>query len=694
MGLVVLGLIGCTRNQEIDIRENGLTLVARTESPDESRTVVEEGVHVFWEPGDEIAVFMGEKMAKFSTDITAASGTATFKGTFGDSKWPEEPDIWAVYPFSEDVAFDGETITTTLPSEQVAREGSFGKDMNLAIAHSTSSSLQFYNVGGGIRFRLTQEGIKKVTFEGYGGEILSGTVKIGFDENGKPVVREVTEGSRVITLLPPSGNDSFPTNVWFYCVAIPGTLTSGYKLEFYRESEYSRIASDKAVTIKRSIFGSIDNADEGCEFIPIPNTIATPDAIDLGLPSGLKWASFNVGATKPEEYGDYYAWGEVAPKNDYSWSSYKWCKGQYYSLTKYCSDPSRGYNDFTDSKTVLEPEDDAAHMNLGRSWRMPTDAEFAELQNNCIWEWTSLNGINGQKITGPNGNSIFLPGPGFRDGTDLKFAGDLGYYWSSSLYTTDPDLTYDAWQLSSEPGYVRRIYSARFYGFPIRPVYDDGTIVPSPPVPEAIDLGLSVKWASFNLGASKPEEYGDYYAWGETEPYYSSLEPLMWKEGKESGYDWSSYKWCMGAENTLTKYCNNSHYGYNGFTDGKTTLDQEDDAAYVNLGDKWRMPTMAEWTELRTNCTWTADVQDGVWGYIVKSLSNGKHIFLPRAGELRETRQNNVGSYGYYWSSSLYEEIPRYSQYLFFIISADPSDIRESYLNRYLGNTIRSVYDD
>ena len=103
----------------------------------------ESGVHVFWEPGDEIAVFTGEKAAKFTTDITAASGTATFKGTFGDATWPEDLDLWAVYPFSEDAVFDGETITTTLPSEQIAREGSFGKDMNLSIAHSNSSTLQF-----------------------------------------------------------------------------------------------------------------------------------------------------------------------------------------------------------------------------------------------------------------------------------------------------------------------------------------------------------------------------------------------------------------------------------------------------------------------------------------------------------------------------------------------------------------------
>ena len=172
-------------------------------------------------------------------------------------------------------------------------------------------------------------------------------------------------------------------------------------------------------------------------------------------------------------------------------------------------------------------------------------------------------------------------------------------------------------------------------------------------MPQAIDLGLpsGLKWASFNLGASAPEEYGDYYAWGETEPYYSSQDPLAWKDGK-TGYDWASYKWCNGSYNSLTKYCHKSHWGYNGFTDGKTVLELEDDAAHLNLGDKWRMPTDAEWTELRENCTWTWTTQNGIAGGLV-TASNGNSIFLPAAGYRYDTSLDDVGSGGNYWSSSL-----------------------------------------
>ena len=193
----------------------------------------------------------------------------------------------------------------------------------------------------------------------------------------------------------------------------------------------------------------------------------------------------------------------------------------------------------------------------------------------------------------------------------------------------------------------------------------------SAPIPEAVDLGLSVKWASFNLGASASEEHGDYYAWGETEPYYTSLDPLTWKEGKEAGYWWPSYKWCMGGYSTLIKYCDDSAYGYNGFTDTKTVLDPEDDAAHVNLGGSWRMPTDAEWTELRENCTWTWASQNGVSGNLV-TASNGNSIFIPAAGWCSDLglRYSPDSPPGFYWSSSLPGGCPESPWYVWFSSSS------------------------
>ena len=207
---------------------------------------------------------------------------------------------------------------------------------------------------------------------------------------------------------------------------------------------------------------------------------------------------------------------------------------------------------------------------------------------------------------------------------------------------------------------------------------------------EAVDLGLSVKWASCNVGASMPEEYGDYFAWGETEPYYSSLNPMTWMNGKEKGYLWSSYKWCMGLMRTLTKYCNDLASGYNGFTDTRTVLDLDDDAAYVNLGEKWRIPTDAEWTEIREKCTWTWTRQNGVLGYKVIGPS-GKYIFLPEAGFLSSTILYEVGSRGCYWSSSLNVDDSNSAWYLLFFNS---DDVKRSYDIRYNGLSVRPVFGD
>ena len=1695
----VLSLVACSRNQEVDVLDANLSLFARPESPAETKTVVESGVHVYWEPGDEIAVFTGEQSAKFTTEIMAASGTATFKGTFGDATWPEDLDLWAVYPFSEDAVFDGETITTTLPSEQVAREGSFGKDMNLAIAHSSGTTLQFYNVGGGIRFSITEEGIKKVMFEGLSGEIISGKVKIGF-EDGLPVVKEVTGGSQFVTLLPPDGSETFEPGAWYYIVAIPGSLDGGYKLRFYKDTDYARKVSVKAVVIKRSIFGNLEKADSGIDFEPqtthfpvteeeweasvaltevtsdvigqmvesyvnsmgdidaliedasnvesildvrinsdksalmvrqkdsvwinyllfdsslllrqtssqstnvrntsdrsnsversitsrrkiaqsfleneainkknayisksekalilapfqeefgeplsywesilktrfsevivlpnetaaiscfgddylsqfdfilidthgvigyyayengildgitfqgyglttgtrysakevkrlidegffgpedlfvtwhdwkryfcmtprslkkktldnpvvilsacqsayrmydytdedakesmigaflnngarqvtgtridvysgsnrifdemviqfmchglslhdahnyilhsektlqaineyyrffpdteyaswnipvnytigynkytstqphyfllnpfptnlkedtssnsvkftwdsalnsfsipwyhrlnndgnwetkeyrydvrwdlyvkgelvapdliltqsrwtvpdvgdytwfvvakimegntvlasyqseeksftvkeqipdppqvetfpasvdaqkaflsgmvtnrslegletgfyyykltaqegstelsasekerlvmggkkvlsagdykdyfgidltdieqdskylfvayatdeysqtgkgevlsfttgspsvhvssvslnmsslelgvgntatlvatvlpenasnkkviwsssdesratvssqgvvkgismgnavitattedggktaqchvsvtqsavhvqsvslnktdlvltvgnsetlvatvlpenaanksvtwsssnpskatvsstgvvtgvaegaavvtattvdggktascfvtvrqaaqpdpgesgnalielscdeldwgdveignnvtktftvkntgttalnissvsivatdntvnpsyfsiLPNSsstvspgnslafnvtfipeaecgyyaivsiksnasnatqgtstvwltgvgiksssshsVATPEIVDLGLPSGIKWASFNLGASKPEEFGDYFAWGETEPyyepgfaqsespvwkpgkENGYYWSSYKWCMGIHSSITKYCINPSYGYNGFTDGKTLLDFEDDAAKVNLGDKWRIPTTAEMDELVYNCTWKWTSMNGISGYKVTGPNGNSIFLPAAGLRNEYGFH-TGSGGYYWGANIETAS--ISYDATYIyldSSEYGWS---YTLRCEGLSIRPVYGDhipvasvfldksslvfnvgetatlsplilpnnaankavtwsssntsvatvsssgvvtgvscGSAIitvttvdggktatcdvtitnsssPNVPVPEIVDLGLSsgIKWASFNLGATKPEGLGDYYAWGETEPYYDILNPSTWIKGKEAGYAWYSYKWCMGSSYSLTKYCTDSSNGYNGFLDGKTILDPDDDAAHVNLGGNWRMPTWNECLELQEECTWEQTSINGVNGCIVIG-PNGNSIFLPKAGKYSGKTLYWSNGMGEYWSSVLSSSTGAMT------LEIDSSGSSKHAYYRYVGQSIRPVYDD
>ena len=199
-----------------------------------------------------------------------------------------------------------------------------------------------------------------------------------------------------------------------------------------------------------------------CESDNLKDSSKTHEWVDLGL--SVKWATCNVGATKPEEYGNYYAWGETEPKTTYDWSTYKWCNGSYDTQTKY--NTSNIYCT-VDNKTVLDLEDDAARANRGGAWRMPTDAEWTELRENCTWTWTTKNGVNGYEVKSKtNGNSIFLPAAGYRD--DLAgVVGDYGCYWSSSLCT---DISYDAWCVNFDSDDVVRGGDFRYGGLSVRPV--------------------------------------------------------------------------------------------------------------------------------------------------------------------------------------------------------------------------------
>ena len=163
------------------------------------------------------------------------------------------------------------------------------------------------------------------------------------------------------------------------------------------------------------------------------------DYVDLGLSSGTQWATRNIGATNPEDYGDYFAWGETVPNKEYYWwNTTAWVEihdgGQLY-FTKYNTKSAEG---FVDDKTELDPEDDAAYVNWGPEWRMPSREQIDELLYDCTWEWTQVNGVNGRLVTGPNGNTIFLPASGMRIEYDLDYVGENGYYWGRSMLFVPP----------------------------------------------------------------------------------------------------------------------------------------------------------------------------------------------------------------------------------------------------------------
>ena len=454
--------------------------------------------------------------------------------------------------------------------------------------------------------------------------------------------------------------------------------------------------------------------------------------VDLGL--GVLWATCNLGADKPSDCGDYYAWAEIEPKDDFYWGNYRYCStiSGYNNavLDKYTSDGKTGFLLKADNLDRLEAIDDVASVLSGGEWYIPTSQDFEELKENCKWNLVKVKGVEGvefeSKVPGYEEKKIFIPYSGCMIDDEVKGLGHEFKLWSSTP-SNNLSAYLDIWidTLSRHRFLSRKFiipevsvgYINRFIGMNVRPVkkhdadmfsaisladehldlhygeikpmvvsmvpsgraVNEGNIVWSTsnadvaavengyltavgtgsceitassegheakmtvtvtlPVPEPVDLGLSVKWASANLGASDQNEAGAFFAWGETTPktgYYS---------GKN--YKFGEYS------NQMTKYNMGYDYIFAGnypMPDYKETLDAEDDAATVLLGDGWRMPTADELWELRTKCTWTK-VQDTLnidrYGYMTlkfygyRITSNvpgyeGRSIFLPAAGRMSD----------------------------------------------------------
>lgn len=449
--------------------------------------------------------------------------------------------------------------------------------------------------------------------------------------------------------------------------------------------------------------------------------------VDLGLPSGLKWATCNVGAKTPEASGNYYAWGEIKPKDEYYDNN---------SVTY-----GKQMDDISGNAQY-----DAATANWGGAWRMPTKAEMEELKNKCIWEWTKQNGVKGYKVTGPNGNSIFLPAVGYFSGTSfssescgnsnywsstpssntsfadiLKFDSgshnmsndvrspgnsvrpvksrigieipgitisevkctdvttivktyatdgggqitERGFYWGTNPNPSEADnkvvleneVGYKAgamMNLTPNTTYYVKAYATNSEGTSYSEVVSFTTLE-TPVEYEYVDLGLpsGLKWATHNIGATTPVEYGHYYAWGEvvTKETYTEANCLTYFE-------------------QMDDISGNAQY----------------DAATVNWGGEWRMPTRTEMQELIDNCTWTLTTQNGVYGYKVASKVNSNFIFLPAAGYREGASLRDAGYNGYYWSSTPYG-----NTYAYYLYSNSGNSHHVGGTYRFYGYSIRPV---
>lgn len=194
-----------------------------------------------------------------------------------------------------------------------------------------------------------------------------------------------------------------------------------------------------------------------------PSAPSGPTYVDLGL--SVKWGTCNLGAVIPQGDGGYYAWGVTSTQDIYAWGTYTYCEGTMKSLTKYCGSAEYGQ---VDGLALLDSIDDAAEVLLGDGWRMPTADEMEELVDSCQWEWTRIGSISGCQVTGPNGNSIFLPASGYHYNDALVGCGEYGSYWTASLGTGIPA---SSQCLGFREGAQYMSTNYRFHGYSIRPVH-------------------------------------------------------------------------------------------------------------------------------------------------------------------------------------------------------------------------------
>ena len=454
-------------------------------------------------------------------------------------------------------------------------------------------------------------------------------------------------------------------------------------------------------------------------FAPAEVIPYVPTAVDLGIVINrgdgtaykLLWAECNVGATAPEEGGDYYAWGETdyyyldghrydnplaswnykdGKSSGYVEASYKWSGYSDMTVSKYCPTSDRwGGSGSPDGRTVLELDDDVARAVMGEGWRMPTPKEFEALAWWCDHEWTTINGVAGMKITSTvNGQSIFLPGVGYRSGNILQYndsgQGYRGFYWTSSLNSKDalygsivtpngenPEICF-------LPPTINTFYRyERCWGMQVRAVSTEETQPATSPHMghEFVDMGNGIKMATMNIGAEYEDHPGDYFAWGEVSP--------------KNDYSWGSYRYYDGSL-LMTRY-NETYSTGSGYE--VINLYPEDDAAHVNWGGCWRTPTAAEWEILLDRSKYQWDWQEG--GFRVTCLANNNSVFLPAAGIWDGQSRMNSGSATNYWAAGRFNgsnlrQISMLSGR--YVPGFDPS-VSMSACERRLGLPVRPVCD-
>lgn len=481
--LAALTITGCQAELVVDEQEGisqepskVFTATVEDDFGGDTKTSLNGSGNVLWKQYDQVSIFHASTVNEQYQVSDASDGkTSATLNPIPSGGFVAGTDIdnnVAFYPYASTatLAKDESNYVISdieLPASQSYAEGSFGNGAfpMAAVTSSTEDmNLKFKNVLGGLKLQLKGTAtITSITVTGNNNEILCGDAEVTTTYGGVPSITLSDASAKTVTLDCGAGVTLDSETATPFIIALPPmTMTGGFTVVVTdSESKQMEISSSRSQTITRSNLLKM----------PAVNYVGTmpmavPEAVDLGL--SVKWASFNIGASAPEEYGYYYAWGETEPKSEsdsYWWTTYKWGASSL-SLTKY---NVKGTYGTVDDKTELDPEDDVAHVKLGGTWRMPTKEEWTELATYCTWTWTSRNGINGRLVTAYNGHSIFLPAAGYYSKTG-HIKSPIGNYWSPSI---DLEFPYTASYMNFNSDYYDEgEYDSayRCFGMSVRPV--------------------------------------------------------------------------------------------------------------------------------------------------------------------------------------------------------------------------------
>ena len=696
-------------------------------NPD-TKVYVDENVKILWDEDDRITIF---NKYTYNQEYRFLGETGDNAGGFRkvpkDDEFVARNDInnvYAVYPYLETTKISNEEVMTiTLPSEQVYREGSFGPGANVMTSATEDNMLRFKNVGGYLVLKFYGEGvsISSIKLEGNNGELISGKSTITQTVGGNPTVQmsSTAETSVMLTCETPvelGATKEEATQFWL--VVPPTSFTGGFTLTvtdadgrvFVKETSKNLSISRNGV-LRISPIEVVPSFDG--VIVPFEDAIFRAYCVKNFDTDGDGRVSYaeaqevtsiivctdDITSLRGIEYFSKLQILICSGSTISSSSDFFSGSGQLYSLDVskntaltelWCNCNQLGSLDLSKNTALTKlvctcnqlHSLDLSH-NAALTFLECAENYLTDIDNSKNTMLSFLNCWRNQLTDLDVSNNTAL--------TDLTCSENqltsLDVSYNTAL--TDLDCSWNqlnSLDLSNNTALTKLscVYNPLLSEIWLRKGQEILTLLEYDPnvttikykdVPEAVDMGLSVKWASFNLGASAPEEFGDYYAWGETVP--------------KDDYTWETYKWCMGTDNTMTNYCSNSEYGYNGYTDTKTVLDLEDDAAHVNLGGSWRMPTDAEWEELINNCTWTWTTQNGVYGRVV-TAPNGNSIFLPAAGYRFDTDPDldSVGTYGYYSSSSINKGFP----YCAWNVGFYSGNVYMGNSYRCCGESVRPVY--